>query len=138
MSKYKSRGRLRMQFESPDTLAGVAAAFRCDATFDAFGRSRSVHEPRSDFYRGTVDAATFGFSVFASATVVQHIVQSPAADRHYHVDGLVDLLPDGEYKELLVVYWEHKDCVSGMWRRHLSHCNIVCSLFSCIRLCTCC
>lgn len=114
MRKHKSRAKLRTLFKSPDTLAGVAAAFQNDATFETFGRSRSVHEPRSDFYRGTVDETEFGFSVFASATVVQHIVQSPAADRHYHVDGLVDLLPIGEYKELLIVYLEHKDCVSGI------------------------
>lgn len=103
LRRYRNDVRQRKFIESPDTVAGVVAAFQCETTFDAFGCS--------EFYRGTVVEATFGFSVFASATVVQYISQSPASDRYYHVDGSMNVLPVGEFKELLIVYWEHHRCV---------------------------
>lgn len=110
LRKIQSRNQLRNQFDSPVTLADVAAAFQSSDIFDTFGRS--LWSGGGDFYRGTVDEPTFGFCLFASATVVQHIAQTPAADRHFHVDGTANFLPTSEFKELLIVYWEHKDCVS--------------------------
>lgn len=100
---------MRKLFKSPDTLADVAAAFQSAHIFETFGRS--MDEAHSDFYRGTVVESTFGFSVFASAAVVQRLRQAPASDRFYHVDGTVNALPIGEFKQLLLLHWEHKNCV---------------------------
>lgn len=113
LRKFKSRNQQLKNMESPLTLDGVAFAYHSTDTYDRYGRTRPLgDEPRTDFYRGTVVTETFGFCVFASDAVVRHVSQAPAAERHYHIDGTTDFLPENEFRQMIIVFWEHKNNVS--------------------------
>lgn len=87
--------------DSPKTLIEVRDAFLRDETFQMFGKT--LGEPSVDFYKGTVIEDSFGFTVFASDTIVQHI--GKLADKEYYADGTFTL-PIGEYQQMFVVHLE--------------------------------
>lgn len=94
---------------SPKTLAEVGREFNSEVTMKAFGYS--LRDPSSAIYRGTVDEPGYGFTLFASEMVLKYIALQPAK-QHYHVDGTFRVVPDTDFRQLLVIHLSYKDHVS--------------------------
>lgn len=94
--------------KSPVTVAGVEAAYNRPVTMRKYGTSHGV--PWLPFYRGTVIAESYAFTVFASDVVVQTL--AGRSGKRYQIDGTFGCLPNGEYKQLLVIHLEVENHVN--------------------------
>lgn len=120
--------------KSPLTLAGVEAAFNDPNTMKRFGFNLNI--PRQPFYRATVRNQKFGFTVFSSFIITEAIISS--SENHYHIDGTFGVLPNNEFKQLLVIHLELKGHVSFNFEFTEITCIINLNLYYCRASCCVC
>lgn len=94
------------------TVEEMELAFQRPANMERYGYS--LGDPKRLFYRGTINRPSYGFSVFASGVVLDHILNGQNT-HHYHIDGTFGIVPQGEFRQMLVI--------------HLAIQNHVCSVF---------
>lgn len=81
--------------------------------------------PRRAMYIGTVSTPSYGFTVFASAVVVDYVTTA-GEKQHYHIDGTFGVVPRGEFKQLLVIHLAYQTHVRDVIFENKYNCNNTC------------
>lgn len=101
LSRHKNKGIAN----SPKTVKEVKAAFESPETMDRYGYSLDI--PRRLMYHGTVCTEAYEFTVYSSAVVIDFIKEAEHA-LEYTIDGTFGVVPEGEFRQLLVVHLKFK------------------------------
>lgn len=87
-------------------------AFRNEDIFNEYGRSRYI--PNAPFFRHVFDASDdFAYCIFASQAIMDLITTNISVkDRKYLIDGTFNVVPKGEFNQLLIIHVEYIGKVS--------------------------
>lgn len=91
---------------APLTAAAVMSAFENAFVRDKYGKSLDTENP-FDFYNGTVIEEQYQFAVFSSAKMIEKAKKMQV--RNYHVDATFGVVPNGKFKQLLIVHIAHEE-----------------------------
>lgn len=94
----------------PTSTNDISRAFEDAATMDQYGFNLRKTER---FYIDTVQNDNHSFTLFASYEIIRMIEKYIPGDRHYLMDGTFDVTPIGPFSQLLIIYIEHQNDVSG-------------------------
>lgn len=94
---------------APLTAEGVFAAFQMDSILKLYGVS--LADGNKPFYNFTVIETAFKYTVFSSGVLLDKLATMPVV-RNYHIDGTFRVVPNGEYRQLLIVHVAYQEHVS--------------------------
>lgn len=105
VNRHLSTLRSKRHPKSPRTLEEVIELFTKPAISAMYGHTGSD----VPFYRGTVNTPSYGFSLFASESVVRLLAET---ERNFFADGTFRIVPKGCFRQLYIIHVEYKGHVS--------------------------
>lgn len=95
---------------SPTTVNEIFATYADPTIFEEYGKSK--HDKKNIFFKTAYHCAQFSYCVFASESIISTINASiPVENRRYLMDATFKIVPDGIFKQILIIYVEHLEKV---------------------------
>lgn len=96
IARHRTRLKNMLSPNAPKTVEDVEAAFKLEATMTKYGHTKG--QERHIFYSGAVKTRVIN-------------LMTNCTDRRFYVDGSFRVVPNGKYKQLLIIHWEHMNQV---------------------------
>lgn len=80
-----------------------------DSVMQQYGRS--LINKDKPFYNCTVIEDNFQYTIFSSGNLLERLATMPA-QRSYHVDATFKVVPNGSYKQLMIIHVAYNEHVS--------------------------
>lgn len=110
MERHLRRLKDQPYLKAPKTPIEITEAFKDDKVQSDYGYNLSNTEK---LYINTVSAENTCFTLFASMDVVKMIETNiPPNQRQYSMDATFRIVPQGNFKQLLIIYIEFHNDVS--------------------------
>ena len=108
----------RIFAKSPQTAVEVTAAFQMEEIWNKFGLSKS-DDPRP-FFKACIKEPDFAYCIFSSEKIINIIKEYiPPSKRKYLVDATFKIVPQGCFKQLLILHVDYFDEKVSMQFLHL-------------------
>lgn len=96
--------------KNPENVEDILRAFSDEDFMENFGTS--LEKEKHPFYRGAVETDEFSYCIFASEAIIKVIqteIEVPV--RKYLMDATFKVVPEGCFKQLLIIYIEYMEKV---------------------------
>lgn len=97
---------------APRSVEDVRSAFMDERVRTVYANTK--HTNSVPFYFGTVVEDSFGYSLFASSTMLTTARNNINERSSYHIDGTFRVVPTGEFTQLLIFHIEYGNHVSKL------------------------
>lgn len=94
--------------KSPQTASDVSNTFRDEQIWNKFGVTKGMEN--TAFFKACIEEDGISYCIFSSEKICSLITENiPLEKRMYLIDGTFKIVPQGCFKQLLIVYINYFD-----------------------------